>query len=38
MAPRAAALLAHELGRDEPWQREEVERFTQVAHGYLVEA
>ena len=37
MAPRAAALLARELRRDEAWQREQVERFTQLAQGYLVD-
>ncbi|MEO7271959.1 MAG: glycerol-3-phosphate dehydrogenase/oxidase [Vicinamibacterales bacterium] len=38
MAPRAVALLARELGRDAEWQRDEVERFTLLAQGYLVEA
>ena len=38
IAPRAAALLARELARDEAWQRDEVERFTLLAQGYLVEA
>ena len=37
MAPRAAALLARELRRDAAWQREQVERFTQLAQGYLVD-
>jgi len=37
MAPRVAALLARELRRDEAWQREEVERFEALAHGYLVD-
>jgi glycerol-3-phosphate dehydrogenase len=35
MAPPAARLLAAELGRDEAWQRDEVERFTAVAIRYL---
>jgi glycerol-3-phosphate dehydrogenase len=36
MAPRAAALLAGELGRPAAWQRAEVDRFTEVAQRYLV--
>jgi glycerol-3-phosphate dehydrogenase len=35
MAPAAARLLAAEIGRDEAWQHNEVERFTAVAIGYL---
>ncbi len=35
MAPRAAQLLAEELGRDAVWQSEELARFTQLAAGYL---
>jgi glycerol-3-phosphate dehydrogenase len=35
MAPRVAAILANVLGRDEPWQADEVRRFTQLAEGYL---
>ena len=38
MAPRAAALLARELGRDADWAQGEVARFTQIAQGYLVQA
>jgi glycerol-3-phosphate dehydrogenase len=37
MAPRAAALLARELGRNDEWQRDEVERFTALARRYLVD-
>jgi len=37
MAPRVAQLLARELLRDAAWQREEVERFTRLAQGYLVD-
>jgi glycerol-3-phosphate dehydrogenase len=37
IAPAAAALLARELARDAAWQREEVERFTLLAQGYLVD-
>ena len=35
MAPRVAALLAHELGRDAIWQQDQVEAFYKVASGYL---
>jgi len=35
MAPRVAALLAEELGRDEAWQREQVSSYTDLARGYL---
>ncbi len=36
MAPRVAKLMAQELERDEAWQRAEVDRFQQLATGYLV--
>lgn len=36
MAPRVAALLAEELGRDEAWQRAQVEAYTALARGYLL--
>ena len=35
IAPRVAAIMAAELGRDESWQREQVEAFTALAAGYL---
>jgi glycerol-3-phosphate dehydrogenase len=35
MAPRAARLLAAELGRDAKWQAEQVQLFNRVAAGYL---
>lgn len=35
MAPRVAALLASELGRDEAWQAEQVRAFKQTATHYL---
>jgi glycerol-3-phosphate dehydrogenase len=35
MAPRVAALLAQELGCDKKWQIDQVDKFTQVASGYL---
>lgn len=38
MAPRVATLMAHELGRDEAWEREQVRAFEGVASGYVLEA
>jgi glycerol-3-phosphate dehydrogenase len=34
-APRVAALMARELGRDEAWQRDQLAAFRAVAEGYL---
>jgi glycerol-3-phosphate dehydrogenase len=31
MVPEAARLMAGELGRDESWQRSQVEQFTAIA-------
>jgi glycerol-3-phosphate dehydrogenase len=36
-APRVAALLAHELNRDEIWQRSQVLAFEEVAQHYLLQ-
>ena len=36
MAPRVAALMARELGRDERWQAAQLDRFRSVAASYLV--
>ncbi len=36
IAPRVAELLAHELGRDEMWQHQQVSQFRDVAQGYLL--
>jgi glycerol-3-phosphate dehydrogenase len=36
MAPKVAALLARELGHDEKWQADQLEKFNQTAAGYLV--
>jgi glycerol-3-phosphate dehydrogenase len=36
MAPRVAALMAQELGRDEAWQAGQVKAFADVAKSYLV--
>ena len=35
VAPRVAELMAEELGRDEAWQRDQVETFRALAAGYL---
>jgi glycerol-3-phosphate dehydrogenase len=34
-APVVAALMARELGRDECWKQNEVQRFQEIADGYL---
>ncbi len=36
MAPKTAALMAEELGRDETWQHEQVRAYTALARGYLL--
>src|SRR5512135_760575 len=36
MAPKAASLLARELGRDEAWQASQVASFRKLASGYVV--
>jgi glycerol-3-phosphate dehydrogenase len=38
MAPAAARLLAAELGRDDAWQRAQVEEFARIARHYVVPA
>ncbi|RPI25605.1 MAG: glycerol-3-phosphate dehydrogenase/oxidase [Acidobacteria bacterium] len=35
MAPAVAKIMAEELGRDEAWQREQVESFRSLAKNYL---
>jgi glycerol-3-phosphate dehydrogenase len=35
MAPAVARLLAAELGKDEAWQRRQLEDFAAIARGYL---
>lgn len=37
MAPRVAALLAHELGFDDAWQQEQVESFRSLADNYRLD-
>ena len=36
MAPRAAAVLAKELGRDAAWQQQQIADFTRIANGYVL--
>jgi len=36
MAPKAAALMAEELGRDEAWQHEQIQTYTELARGYIL--
>jgi glycerol-3-phosphate dehydrogenase len=36
MAPKAAAVLAAELGRDKAWQKDQVAEFTRIAAGYVL--
>ncbi len=36
-APRAAALLAAELGRDDAWQRRQIAAYRELARGYWLE-
>ncbi len=36
MAPRAASILARELGKDQIWQADQLNDFNQTAKGYLV--
>ena len=36
IAPQVAELLADELGRDEAWQQQQVDAFTDLAQGYLM--
>jgi len=36
MAPRVAALMAEELGKDEPWKAAQIREFTQLAAGFRV--
>jgi glycerol-3-phosphate dehydrogenase len=37
MAPEVARILARELGKDEQWQQEQVDRFNSIANGYFLE-
>jgi glycerol-3-phosphate dehydrogenase len=35
MAPRVASLMAKELGRDDKWEREQIESFHKISENYL---
>ena len=37
LAPRVAEIMAAELGRDREWVRNQVEEFTELARGYVME-
>jgi len=37
MAPAVAQIMARELGRDAAWVRVQVEEYTELAKGYIVE-
>jgi glycerol-3-phosphate dehydrogenase len=36
IAPRVAALMAHELDKDQHWIDAQIEQFKKTAHGYIV--
>ncbi len=38
MAPRVAAILAKELAKDEKWQADQLQKFNQVAAGFVVKS
>lgn len=38
MAPAVAGIISSELGYDEKWETAQVEKFTQLANSYLLEA
>ena len=37
MAPKVASLMAIELGKDKTWEDDQIESFTLLANGYLLE-
>lgn len=37
MAPLVASLIAKELGKDAAWEKEQIDTFTVLANGYLLE-
>ena len=37
MAPAVAQLLAKEFGKDDQWQKDQVEHFGQIARNYIVD-
>ena len=36
MAPKVAHIMAQELGKDASWEKDQVEKFTEVANGYIL--
>jgi len=36
MAPKVASLMAHEMGKDEAWEKEQVRDFIEIAKNYLL--
>jgi glycerol-3-phosphate dehydrogenase len=36
IAPEVAKLMAHELGYDDKWQKEQVAQFSEVATQYII--
>ena len=36
-APKVAAVIARELGRDKAWEEEQVKNFTELAKSYIFE-
>ena len=37
MAPKVAHIMAQELGKDEAWEKAQVEEFTGLANGYILD-
>lgn len=36
MAPKVASILAKELGKDQEWEKQQVEAYTKLANGFLI--
>ena len=36
MAPKVAQLMSKEMGKDEAWEKEQVESFLTLADGYIL--
>ena len=36
MAPKAAAVMAKELNKDDAWQQQQIAEFTRIASGYIL--
>ena len=37
LAPKVAAIMKDELGRDEQWEKEQIDMFTELAKGYMLD-